>query len=199
MNESVRAFLAIELRENVKAALAGLLGQLERARVSGLRLVNPDGIHLTLKFFGDIERTQVESITGHVSRAVLSHRPFTLELGEVGVFPSIRSPRVLWVGIEGDTKPLRELYRRTEDALEKLGYARDTRAFSPHLTLGRIGNRTPPVDRRRAAEALFSAEFEPGVCIEVACVSLMRSILRPDGARYERLAQMPLAGNMSER
>ena len=194
MNESVRIFLAIELSAEVKSALADLVEQLVRADVRGLRPVKPDGMHLTLRFLGHVPTARVELIVAEVSRVVKGVRPCALEIEGVGVFPDGGAPRVLWVGVEGDLNLLRELHRRIGEALLGLGYRNERREFSPHLTLARMVDRAHSIDRRRAREALFSARWESGLRVDVKAVNLVRSVLRPEGARYQRLALMPLAG-----
>ena len=194
MTENVRAFLAIELSDQARNALTDLVAELRRARVTGLRAVDPHGIHLTLKFLGDVPQARIESIVSQVSRAVASHRSFSVELNGVGVFPGKARPRVLWVGVGGDLSSLRELHRGIEATLEGLGFAGDKRDFSPHLTVGRVRDGAPSSERQRAAQSLFAAPFDSGARINVESVVLMRSILLPQGARYERLALMPLAG-----
>lgn len=195
MTENVRVFLAIELPDQAKSALASLVEQLKRAQVRGLRPVSPEGIHLTLRFLGEVPKGQIESIVTAVSRVAIEHRPFSLRLRGVGVFPGSSQARVLWVGVEGDLASLLRLHQGIEGVLEELGFARERRELSPHLTVARIRERTPSVERRQAGEALFSAGFEPGLDIGAECISLMRSTLLPHGARYNRLAVMPLAGN----
>ena len=198
MKKTLRAFLAVELPGDAREALAGLVQQLRQARIEGLRPVDPTGIHLTIKFLGKVPRTQVESIVTEVSRMAAGHHSFTIVVNGVGVFPSRDAPRVLWVGVEGDLPMLVDLHRDMEDVLEGLGFARDRREFSPHLTVARIAARASSTDRRRAAEALLSAGFEPGLRIDVRVISLIHSILLPQGARYERLAEMPLAGAVAK-
>lgn len=192
MSETIRAFLAVRLSVRVKRALADLIEELRLADVRGLRLVRPEGMHLTLKFLGGVPRLQVQSIVDAVSGVALAHSSFTLTLGGVGVFPNRSSPRVLWVGVDGDLDPMLSLQRQIEGALATLGFPRDARGFSPHLTVARLRDGTSPADRRRAAEALFSARIPPGLPIEVGSVELMRSTLHPDGAVYECLASLPL-------
>ena len=191
-SQTVRAFLAVELPPSVKAALAALTEELGRTAVRGLRLARTEGVHLTLKFLGDIPQDQVVPIVAAASSAVQEHDGFTLELGSVGVFPSRASPRVLWVGIEGEVERLLALHRRIDDALAALGFARESRAFTPHLTVARMRVGAPASDRRIAAEALFSAGVESGLSLDVDSVSLMRSLLLPSGAVYEPLAKIPL-------
>ena len=196
MTHTIRAFIAIELSPEVKSALADLVEKLRRAHVPGLRLVRPEGIHLTLKFLGNVPEDQVEPIVAAVSRVAQSHRAIALELGDAGAFPNQDASRVLWVGVEGDLMPLVSLQKQVDAALASLGFARDKRDFSPHLTVARIRDGTSSTDRRQAAEALLSAGIGTGFRIEVSSVSLIQSTLLPDGAVYDRLATMPLAGGL---
>ena len=189
--------MAIELPPEVKAALADLAAQLDRANLRGLRLVRPQGIHLTLKFLGDLPADEVEPVAEAVSQIAKEHSPFTLALGGPGVFPDRDVPRVLWVGIEGDPAPLMALHLSVEKSLAALGFPRDNRGFSPHLTVARIRDGTSERDRKRAVEALFSAGTGLGLQIDVGEVSLMQSTLSPDGARYARIASAPLGHDSS--
>ncbi|MDE2824459.1 MAG: RNA 2',3'-cyclic phosphodiesterase [Chloroflexota bacterium] len=195
MRGDIRAFLAIRLPDDVTAALGHLTDQMAQARVGGLKPVRPENMHLTLKFFGNINARQVESIVDTVTHTVKSIRPFTLRLGNVGAYPNNRSPRVLWVGLDGDVAPLQDAHRRIETALEQVSIKPDPREFRPHLTIARIRDHASHADRRRAAEALFSAEFRSGISIPADHVSLIRSVLRPQGPQYTPLAEISLNGN----
>ena len=194
MTESVRAFVAIELPDHVRDVLSEVVEHLRLARIQGLRPVRPEGVHLTLKFLGDIESGRVQEIVDVLTPMARGHSRFELLLGGPGAFPNTRSPRVLWLAIEGDLEPLAQLQDQAQEALQRLGYARDKRRFSPHLTVARLRDGTPPAMRRRAAETLASAPIDSGVSLPVEAMSLMRSRLHPQGARYERLALIPLAG-----
>ena len=197
MTEEIRAFVAIELPDQIRAELAGMIEQLRRVRVRGLRLVNPDGIHLTLKFLGNVPKARVDSVAEAVSHAAAAHPAFAAVLEGVGVFPDGAAPSVLWVGVGGDLPDMLKLHQGVDEALGGLGYARERRQFSAHLTVARIGRQTSSADRLRAREALYSARVESGLSFKVDFLSLMRSMLRPEGARYERLARMPLGGGGS--
>ena len=192
MSETLRAFLAVQLSDQVKRALADLVQQLHLADVRGLRLARVEGIHLTLKFLGDVPRSQVQAIEDAISKVAVEHSAFTLTLGGAGAFPNRSSPRVLWVGVNGDLDRALSLQRQIEDALTTIGFPRDPRGFSPHLTVARLRDGTSQADRRRAAEALFSTRIPSGLPIEVRSVQLMRSTLHPHGAVYECLASFPL-------
>lgn len=193
MTETVRAFVAIELPEPVKARLRAVVDHLERAQLRGLRLVKPEGLHLTLKFLGSVPATRVDSIVDALSQVASTQPPFAVALDGVGTFPDRGAPRVLWVGIGGDLPAMRELHRRLDTTLERLGYEPEAREFNPHLTVARIRQGTPPAARAAAAEALRAAPFDSDLGFEADTLTLMRSILRPDGAEYRLLARMSLA------
>lgn len=192
MTEAVRAFVAVELPESVKAQLDGVIDHLERAQLRGLRLARLQGVHLTLRFLGSVPATRVDSIVDAITLVSAAQAPFTVTLDGVGTFPDRGAPRVLWVGIGGDLPAMRELHRRLDAALGLLGYEPEDREFSPHLTVARIRPGTPSAERASAAEALHSAPLESGLVFEADSIALVRSILRPDGAEYRPLARMSL-------
>ncbi len=194
MSESVRAFVAVELPPGVKQALSAVARHLDGHGIAGLRTVDPASAHLTLKFLGNVPAARVDAIQEALVDAVSRSAPFMLRLGETGTFPERGAPRVLWVGLAGDTDALAALRGRIEEALELLGFTPESRPFRPHLTLARMADRSARSERNRARKALSSAPFEPGLAFDVGSVSLMRSILRTEGARYVRLASAPLRG-----
>ena len=194
MSDRIRAFLAVSPDAPVKSALADIVSQVRGTGAAGVALVGPDSIHLTLKFLGDISNAQVDAVQRAVTAAVSGIPELSLTLGRAGVFPSSQSPRVLWVGLEGDIDGLADLQRSAEQATAALGFARERRPFSPHLTIGRVRNGARPEETRRAIERLLAAKVPATVRLDVRSVDLVRSILLPSGAIYERLAQFPLAG-----
>ena len=197
MSETIRAFVAVEMPPEVREALSAVVRSLDACRIGGLRTVDPASAHLTLKFLGNVPAPRVGAIEEALVDAATRSAPFRLRLGETGTFPERGAPRVLWVGLAGDTDALAALRSRTEAALEPLGFAPESRPFRPHLTLARMGDRSALADRNRARDALSSSPVEPGPAFRVESISLMRSILRPEGARYERLASIPLRGSAS--
>ena len=185
--------MAVDLPDEVERALGEAVRTLRDARIEGLRPVRPEGIHLTLKFLGDVPESQVGEIAQVVSEAVAGHRQFDVSTGGFGAFPNTRRPQVLWVGIEGDVGPLIRLQADVDAALVALGFPSEARPFHPHLTLARLDRRMPAHARRASLDALESTGLVAGMRVPVGSVSLVQSILGRGGARYERLATARLA------
>ncbi len=192
--ESIRAFIAVELPGEVTPFLARLqndLGKLEQAPV---KWVDPESIHLTLKFLGNIDAHKVDAIAAAISGAAKGIGPLRLRLGAPGTFPNVRAPRVICIGLEGQTDRLSALHRNIERALVPLGFSPEERRFSPHLTLGRVRDKAAPNERRLLGEAVSSLKVETSPAFEAMGVSLMRSTLTREGAIYDRLASAALDG-----
>ena len=192
MSETVRAFLAIEVPEDVKAVLAGLCRQLEDMGLGGLRHVRPEGVHLTLKFLGDVSADVADTVASEVGLIAAEAPAMSLRLMALSVFPRSGPARVLWVGVGGDTSTLEELWLRIEAVTERLGFPPEGRGFTPHLTLARVRSRASSSERRRVRQALGSLRYEPGLPFEADAVALMSSTLGPAGAAYRELARLPL-------
>lgn len=190
--EQIRSFVAIELPEEAKKGLARLRKQLERDEHRFVKWVDPGGIHLTLKFLGNIPSKRVTEITEAMGKAVQGISPFRLEISGLGAFPSLKQARVLWVGIGGELDQLSTLQQNIDSVLAALGFAREERPFVPHLTLARVREGASLPERRSFGELVGSAAFEDKYPIEVEAVRLMRSQLTPAGALYTCLSVVGL-------
>jgi len=190
--ESVRAFIAIELPGSVKSALSQLQDNLKRSEHASVKWVDTGSIHLTLKFLGNIATETIPELTKVLSEAARGITPFHLELGEMGVFPNLRAPRVVWVGLRGETATLSVLQENIESALIPLGFPPENRAFSPHLTLGRVREKASPGERRSLGQAVASSKVASMEPFPVDSLSLMRSTLTREGAVYSRLYSVAL-------
>lgn len=190
--EQIRAFIAIELSEELKASLARLQELIKLGSESYVKWVDPQGIHLTLKFLGNISVDKVSAISEAIAEVARSVAPFRLELTEFGAFPNTKAPRVAWVGLAGDLESLLRLQRGIDQALIPLGFPPEARAFSPHLTLGRVRDQATPQERRRLGERVASLEVQGQPSLYVDRVSLMRSQLTSKGAIYSRLSAAEL-------
>ena len=190
--EQIRSFIAIELPEEVRRGLAKLRSELERAEHRFVKWVDSEGIHLTLKFLGNIPFRQVTEVTKAIEEAAQGISPFHLEISGLGAFPNLKQPRVLWVGIGGEIDTLLRLQQNIDFALASLGFAKEERSFMPHLTLARIRQGASPLERKNFGELAMSASFEGSYPIDAKAVSLMRSQLTPEGAIYTRLSMVGL-------
>ncbi len=191
-NQQIRSFIAIELPEEVKSGLHRLQAELKLPQYAFVKWVTPEGIHLTLKFLGNISPQKVAEITRVMEQASQGVSPFQLQITDVGAFPNMRQPRVLWLGIRGDIDKLVAWQQRIDNGLVPLGFAKETRPFTPHLTLARLRENCSPGDRRDLGELVMKTPVEFNYALAVNSLNLMKSQLLPGGAVYSRLAEVKL-------
>ncbi len=203
--ETLRLFVAAELPEAAKEALAALVRALRELRIDGMRPsleglhpVRAEGIHLTLKFLGDTHADRVPLIADALTGAARSASTADVEIRGVGGFPDLEAPQVLWVGLAGDLRPLESLHRAVQAALAPLGHPPDRRPLTPHLTLARLREGASAAQRRLAGEALRRLSWPQGVPAPITAVDLVQSTLLPEGAEYRTLHRAPLGGAPSE-
>jgi len=190
--EQVRSFIAVELPDGLKSELTRLEACLKSGGQFGVKWVDPDGIHLTLKFLGSIAADRVEEITKVMEEAARGMSFFRLRVKELGVFPNPKRAQVAWVGLSGEVNKLIRLQKRIESGLASLGFAPETREFKPHLTLARLRNHASPDERQRFGQLITQTAFEAACAIEVDAVSLMKSQLTREGAIYTRISSVRL-------
>jgi RNA 2',3'-cyclic 3'-phosphodiesterase len=189
----IRAFIAIELPQSVKQALAELQRQLRVQPSEGIKWVAPESIHLTLKFLGWVAPDCIEAIKSAISTSVTGLNPFELRLSGLGAFPNLRRMNVIWCGLTGNVTELSALQQSVEKYVSPLGYPTESRAFSPHLTLARLRDEVSTETKLKLAQKLSETKFEPEVAILVDAVHLMQSQLFPTGAVYTSLGHFPLS------
>lgn len=190
--ETVRAFIAIELDPDVLAQVTKLQSRLQDDVPPGfVRWVRPEGIHLTLKFLGDVPLDALEDIAQALRTARAGCAPFALHIAGMGCFPNPRRPRVIWIGVDESSGTLERLAHNVERELGSLGYPPENRRFSPHLTLGRVKRGHSATDLEALGDYVTRAKVSVGQ-MEVTAIHLMRSDLRPSGAVYTALATAPL-------
>jgi 2'-5' RNA ligase len=188
----VRAFLAIDL----PAGLRGEIGKIQdrlRLHVSGIRWTKPEGIHLTLKFFGDISEDEIETLSRVIENTTGGVSPFSLRLGTPGAFPGTRRPRVLWIGVDGDVETLVKLQQNIERDLETGGFKRENRTYKPHLTMGRFRDHGKSPDLERVLENTKDVYRVESFIAEG--LTLFKSDLTPGGAVYTALKFFPFGKN----
>jgi 2'-5' RNA ligase len=179
----IRTFIAVNLEQGIKDRIAEAGRDFD---IKGVKPVEPELVHVTLKFLGNVEESKIDAIS-EALRAGVKVAPFTARIRSIGGFPTSRSPRVIWIGAEGGFE---ELYRQVEDAMAGLGYEREGR-FRSHVTIGRVKFSTP--EQKERLHLLFEKyrDFDAGSML-VDRVSVMKSSLSPKGPRYEALKEITL-------
>lgn len=189
----LRLFVAVNFPDKIKQSLGFLIQNL-RSMPSDASWVREENIHITIQFLGNVPEDQINAIVNALNRSVTGIVPFHLELRGAGVFPSAERPRVLWLGVSGDTPVLFRLRQQVQKELELLYFKPEGRRFSPHLTLARI--RSPlgfsPVLER--AQRLMQDNGKKIVSTAVNSIELMQSDLKPGGPKYFVLARVPFPG-----
>ncbi len=188
-SERLRCFIAIDLAVPVRAALREVIAQFAR-RKSDVRWVHGDGLHVTLKFLGWTEGRWLPQIEAALAQALRGRPALRLRVRGLGAFPSLRRPRVLWVGLEGEG--LGELAECVEQAMNRLGFEPEKRGFTPHITLGRVNGMRGWSHVEDTLKTHLTEDFGEST---VEGVTLYRSSLHPDGAIYTPLWTIPLGQN----
>jgi 2'-5' RNA ligase len=187
----VRTFIAVPVSHDLSPRIQELIRDLSRG-VEGVKWVSPDKLHFTLKFLGDVEDTDLHEVCTAIAAAVAESGPFDVLVTGAGAFPNGRRPRTVWVGVTAGEEELAAVQRRVDKALRKLGYPRESRKFTPHVTIGRIRQGNPTLTR--LAEHLQEhAATELGT-MPVDEVLVFSSDLLPEGPEYHVLGRAPLSG-----
>ncbi len=188
MGDRIRAFIAMPLPREVIDQARELQQQLRQESLR-MRWVRPAAIHLTLKFLGDIDPHRVGDIEKALETAASSTGPLALAVKGIGVFPTLKRVRVLWMGIAGETSLLLECHQNLDAQLAKMGFKPEKRRFNAHLTLARAKGRLDPHRLVRCLETIGGFEAVPFAGRQI---TLYQSDLKPDGAVYTRLASRDL-------
>lgn len=188
MTETIRCFIAIELSPEIKSALLKIEDDL-KPKLPGVKWVHPENIHLTLKFLGHIRSDMLERIKIIANETAYSTRPFAIRLSSAGTFPSIASPRVIWVGIDNGNKESAILAGCIEEKAATLGIEKENRPFHPHLTLGRVDF----LKDKTALKTAFSSLKIPPIEMMASKITLFQSTLARSGAIYNVLQEYRLS------
>ena len=178
----IRAFIAVELPEELKKELTELETQLKKNSPPVVKWVDPNSIHITLKFLGEISEASIDELMLAMEESAQEISPFKLAVCQLGAFPAIDRPQVIWVGVTGAMEKLAQLQKNIEAYTEQLGFKRESRAFSPHLTLGRVRDETRPNESLRIGQLLKDTAFVALHNIDVNAINLMKSQLTTTGA-----------------
>ncbi len=211
--KEVRSFIAIPVPSEGIKVLQETVKRLDSDIGTSVRWVRPEGIHLTLKFMGDIPAGVVERVLEVLPPVAARFSPFKLSISGLGVFPNPRRPRVLWAGVEGDIETLAALQLAVDDAVGEISPDRRStptsrfhreglksdpptgqRAFSPHLTLGRVRRDVPEGQLRKIGQVVASGELPDVPSWTADTVNLLRTELDPAGSRHYLVGSAPIGG-----
>ena len=188
--ETIRAFIAIELTEDIHARLDDIQQQLKKTGAD-VKWVKSSQIHLTLKFLGEAPLDKIDSIISALENTVESKPPFQIELTGIGAFPKIEHPQIIWIGTEKGKEELKEIAFELEEKLETLGFKKEDREFSPHATLGRVRSSE---NRFALIKALKGFQMNAPLTQKAEHLSFIKSTLTPQRPVYEVLKKVELKG-----
>jgi 2'-5' RNA ligase len=187
----VRAFIAIDLPSHLQDRLSQLSNAMKKEMGDvPIRWVATENMHLTMKFLGDVSLNNLDVLTNILIREAAVREPMVISLGGVGAFPKMRRPRIIWAGMEAPPE-LASLQRGIDKQTARVGYAREQRPFSPHITMGRVSRNATPDHVRIIGDMLSTQNIGFLGVARVREVHLFRSDLQSDGVVYSRLFSAP--------
>lgn len=183
MSELIRSFIAVELNEAIHKELTILENNLKSSQAD-VKWVEPTSIHLTLKFLGNINEEQLNQIKLILDNIISPEKSFNIRLSGMGAFPKIGFPRVVWVGIKDGNEELSKIVDMLEAQLHRIGFPKENRPFSPHLTLGRLRSTK---GKDKLIELLKNSSFESAIYETIDHITLFKSTLTSKGSIYTPL------------
>jgi 2'-5' RNA ligase len=192
----IRVFLAVELPSDIREKLFSLQQQLKKALPS-MNWVRPESIHLTLKFLGYVEPSRISQIVSALEPIGKKQNGFSMDVQGLGVFPQVKHPRILWIGVTEKTQALQELVLEIEAALEPLGFPAEEKSYHAHLTLARIKRENAIVGSALLESGVLGSDQQLGP-LPIDRFTLFQSDLDSSGATYTPLGTVRLSGNTLE-
>ncbi len=188
----MRSFIAIEMPAKIQAAIGQSTAELQKAVPKPLvRWVARENVHLTLKFLGDVSPANLEQLAEALKLEAAKQEAFSLSVHGLGAFPNLRRARVIWIGLEAPPA-LGSIQHCVEGLANRLGYPAEDRPFSPHLTIGRVGQSASAADLSRIRAALEGCQVGDLGTVNVEAVHIFKSDLLPSGSVYTHLYALPL-------
>lgn len=175
----MRTFIAVELNREARNTVNNYIDSLQEY-IKDIKWVSEENLHITIKFLGEVKEPSLMKLKENVEKTASIFGPFELTLASTGFFPTEKAARVVWIGADGGIDHLLELFHELENNLENIGFDREEKTFSPHLTIGRAKR-----DKKIFVPESFP-EFD-SITIEVKSISIMKSTLTPEGPIYERI------------
>ena len=188
----IRSFLAFEMPVKIREIVSRALKEMKKLPLD-VRWVRAENIHITVVFMGNISEDDITPIGEAVSKICNRYGPFNVTLTGSGIFGSLRNPRVIWIGLDGDLKRMSYFRNSLQKNLTPFGIKEEKRRFKPHLTLGRFRKGTGPIAHMDKLLSKYQDIDSPACAVEE--LILFKSELRPGGAVYSRLEAWPLAGS----
>lgn len=189
----LRTFIAIELPQHTRGAIDQQTAHLRQALGKDLiRWVPLENMHLTLKFLGEVTTSHLSFLKQMLAQVADSHTQFDLQIGGLGSYPSSRNPRILWIGLHAPMD-LTSLQKNIEAGASRLGYEQEERAFSPHLTIGRVRQNANLSDLPKIRAVLDKTQLGNIAIARVDSIHLFKSDLNPGGSVYTKLFSAPLS------
>ena len=191
-NLKIRSFIALPIPDPVRDVLRRTIKNLDDGIGERIRWVRPEGIHLTLKFMGDIDVKVINELVSLLPAVANGFAPFELTMAELGCFPNNRHPRVLWAGVKGNLSALRDLHIAIDSLVGNVGLSREQREFSPHLTLGRVNRNLSESHLQQIGQLVETTNLPDKPSWTNQTVDLMRTELDPAGSRHYLVESFPL-------
>jgi 2'-5' RNA ligase len=185
----MRAFIAIEISEEIRNSLGRIQGRLRYAGAD-VKWVDEKNIHLTLKFLGEISEEKRKKVESAIDAVAGRTKPFGISVKDTGAFPKMEYPRVIWAGLDNGADEARALAEDIDGELSGIGFQKETRPFAAHLTIGRVRS---PKNLRQLAEKLAGCQKAEAGSQTVGSIALFQSTLTPSGSIYTKLHSSPLA------
>ena len=173
----MRTFIAVEIPKDIQKKIGGYVSSIN-GNFRHVRWVSPQNLHFTIKFLGEVKSSNLDELKDCVAKTASETCQFWLNLNNTGFFPSKKNPRVIWIGADSGADNMLMMFQSLENHLEKVGFDREVRAFSPHLTIGRVRK-----DKKIAAPESLP-EFGQESFL-VSSLALIKSTLTPNGPVYE--------------
>lgn len=186
----MRAFIAIELSEEIREILAQAESHLKYSGAD-VKWVEKGNIHLTLKFLGEIDEKKLQQVVTSLEIVAKGASPFEISIKDLGAFPTMEYPRVIWVGLDKGSEEAKALAQRIDEELSKMGFAKESRPFTAHLTIGRVRS---PKNKEKLREKMLNYRLPTTDYRLIKHITLFQSALTPKGAIYTKLHEAGLSG-----
>jgi len=190
----MRTFIAVELQKDIVEAVDRFLTKTtQEIKNNKISWVKKENLHITIKFLGEIEEEQLETINKVLSEISKSIKSFEVEIKEIGVFPNLNYPRVVWIGVKDEANNLVSLANLVEEKLAKFGFQKEDKEFTAHLTIGRVKKLNNLNEIKTYVEKYKSIEFGKS---KIDSITFFQSILKPEGPEYKVIEKFSLNDDM---